>query len=61
LIRKDKRIRNRANSAEICRTRVVKALGMTGISKSQVSRLCEEIDERKRAAITPCGVTGRRV
>jgi transposase-like protein len=25
---------------------LVKALGMTGISKSQVSRLCEEIDER---------------
>jgi putative transposase len=28
---------------------LVKALGMTGISKSQVSRLCEEIDERVRA------------
>jgi len=25
---------------------LVKAMGMTGISKSQVSRLCEEIDER---------------
>ena len=25
---------------------LVKALGMTGISKSQVSRLCEELDER---------------
>ena len=25
---------------------LVKALGMTGISKSQVSRLCEDIDER---------------
>jgi putative transposase len=25
---------------------LVKALGMSGISKSQVSRLCEEIDER---------------
>lgn len=25
---------------------LVKALGMTGVSKSQVSRLCEEIDER---------------
>ena len=28
---------------------LVKALDMTGISKSQVSRLCEEIDERVRA------------
>ena len=28
---------------------LVKALGMRGISKSQVSRLCEEIDERVRA------------
>ena len=28
---------------------LVKALGMTGISKSQVSRLCEEIDERVHA------------
>jgi transposase-like protein len=28
---------------------LVKALGMTGISKSQVSRLCEEIDERVSA------------
>ena len=27
---------------------LVKALGMAGISKSQVSRLCEEIDERVR-------------
>lgn len=25
---------------------LVRALGMTGISKSQVSRLCKEIDER---------------
>ena len=25
---------------------LVKAMGMTGISKSQVSRLCEEIDAR---------------
>ena len=25
---------------------LVKAMGMTGISKSQVSRLCTEIDER---------------
>lgn len=28
---------------------LVKAMGMTGISKSQVSRLCEEIDERVHA------------
>src|SRR5512147_3129139 len=28
---------------------LVKSLGMTGISKSQVSRLCEEIDERVKA------------
>src|SRR3954466_1033545 len=28
---------------------LVKALGMSGISKSQVSRLCEEIDERASA------------
>lgn len=28
---------------------LVKALGMSGISKSQVSRLCEEIDEKVRA------------
>lgn len=28
---------------------LVKAMGMTGISKSQVSRLCEEIDERVSA------------
>ena len=28
---------------------LVKALGMEGISKSQVSRLCEEIDDRVRA------------
>lgn len=28
---------------------LVKALGMTGISKSQVSRLCEEIDEKVHA------------
>src|SRR5947208_4927727 len=30
---------------------LVKALGMTGISKSQVSRLCEEIDERVNAFV----------
>ncbi len=28
---------------------LVKALGMSGISKSQVSRLCGEIDERVKA------------
>ena len=28
---------------------LVKAMGMSGISKSQVSRLCEEIDERVKA------------
>jgi transposase-like protein len=28
---------------------LVKAMGMTGISKSQVSRLCAEIDERVQA------------
>ena len=28
---------------------LVKAMGMTGVSKSQVSRLCEEIDERVQA------------
>ena len=29
--------------------RLVKAMGMTGISKSQVSRLCEEIDDKVKA------------
>lgn len=28
---------------------LVRAMGMSGISKSQVSRLCEEIDERVQA------------
>ena len=28
---------------------LVKAMGMSGISKSQVSRLCEEIDQRVKA------------
>jgi putative transposase len=28
---------------------LVKAMGMTGISKSQVSRLCQEIDEKVKA------------
>jgi len=31
---------------------LVKSLGMTGISKSQVSRLCEEIDERVGAFLS---------
>ena len=30
---------------------LVKAMGMTGISKSQVSRLCGEIDERVHASL----------
>ena len=30
---------------------LVKAMGMSGISKSQVSRLCEEIDERVQALL----------
>jgi len=28
---------------------LIKAMGMTGISKSQVSRLCEETDEKVKA------------
>jgi transposase-like protein len=31
---------------------LVQAMGMTGISKSQVSRLCEEIDDKTRAFLT---------
>ncbi len=31
---------------------LVKAMGMTGISKSQVSRLCEEIDGKVKAFLT---------
>jgi putative transposase len=31
---------------------LVKAMGMTGISKSQVSRLCGEIDEHVNAFLT---------
>src|SRR6185312_1231641 len=31
---------------------LVKAMGMSGISRSQVSRLCEEIDERVQAFLT---------
>jgi len=38
---------------------LVKALGMDGISKSQVSRLCEEIDERVTAFLDrPSKATG---
>ena len=32
---------------------LVKAMGMSGISKSQVSRLCQEIDERVKAFLDP--------
>lgn len=39
---------------------LVKSLGMTGISKSQVSRLCEEIDERVNAFLDrPSKASGR--
>ena len=31
---------------------LVKAMGMTGIFKSQVSRLCEEIDEKVKAFLS---------
>jgi hypothetical protein len=31
---------------------LVKAMGMTGISKSQVSRLCEEIDHKVKAFLS---------
>lgn len=38
---------------------VVQAMGMSGISKSQVSRLCAEIDERYRpSCIAPLKATG---
>jgi transposase-like protein len=40
---------NRAFCANIDRS---KAMGMTGISKSQVSRLCEEIDEKVKAFLS---------
>ena len=32
---------------------LIKAMGMTGISKSQVRRLCEEIDEKVKAFLEP--------
>jgi len=31
---------------------LVKAMGMTGISKSQVSRLCGEVDEKVKAFLS---------
>ena len=31
---------------------LVKAMGMSGISKSQVSRLCEEIDDKVKAFLS---------
>src|SRR5438094_6102975 len=34
------------------RSTTVKAMGMTGISKSQVSRLCEEIDDKVKAFLS---------
>ena len=36
---------------------LVKAMGGTGVSKSQVSRLCEEIDGRVKAFLDPCGLS----
>ena len=36
---------------------LVKAMGMTGISKSQVSRLCAEIDEKVKAFLI-CPIEG---
>jgi transposase-like protein len=39
---------------------LIKTLGMEGISKSQVSRLCGEIDERVNAfSAAPSQATGR--
>ena len=39
---------------------LVQAMGMTGISKSQVSRLCEEIDGRVQTLLNrPWKATGR--
>jgi hypothetical protein len=40
---------------------LVTATGMTGISKSQVSRLCEDIDERVMAFLQPPGMNFSRV
>ena len=38
---------------------LVQAMGMDGISKSQVSRLCEEIDERVKPFVVRSKATGR--
>jgi putative transposase len=39
---------------------LVKAMGMSGISRSQVSRLCAEIDEKVKAFLCrPSRATGR--
>jgi len=35
---------------------LVKAMGMSGVSKSQVSRLCEEIDGKVKAFLPECPV-----
>ena len=35
---------------------LVKAMGGSGVSKSQVSRLCEEIDNKVKAIRPPCGL-----
>jgi hypothetical protein len=41
----DKNVAIGRNHDAACAVDLVKAMGMSGISKSQVSRLCEEIDE----------------
>jgi transposase-like protein len=38
---------------------LVQAMGMTGISKSRVSRLCGEIDDRVKAFLGRVRATGR--
>ena len=38
---------------------LVRAMGLTGTSKSQVSRLCEEIDERVQAFLNRPHLEGR--
>ena len=42
-----------------CGDNLVKAIGTEGISKSQVSRLCAEIDERVGASLTARGLARR--
>jgi putative transposase len=37
---------------------LVQAMGLSGISKSQVSKLCKEIDERVLSILTGCGRAG---